>query len=216
MGRELDFETNQKIAKKAIEYIGSGVVGIDIAGPGTPGFRMKDYSKVTNAVREKGGRVTIHTAEVEDADDIEDALLYLSPDRIGHGIRMALWTPDKKEQRRRNKVLEVLAALSIPLEICPLSNAATKAVVRTERNGKKYSRTEQFHDAFKRLDEFGVPYMIGTDWPAIIKGGDYASQMKWLLAKGILSPEQREKAICTGMDYSFIPGSGHKVYLGKP
>lgn len=44
LAREFPYAQNEIIIEKAIKYHRRGVVGIDIAGPATKGFAMKDYA----------------------------------------------------------------------------------------------------------------------------------------------------------------------------
>jgi adenosine deaminase len=60
LDRAFPYELNEIIAEKAILWRDRGVVGLDIAGPESPTFRVADYRK-----------------------------LILEPDRIGHGVKAA-------------------------------------------------------------------------------------------------------------------------------
>src|SRR6187551_4095209 len=76
---------NQIIAAKAIAWRSRGVVGIDIAGPVTEGFRFADYASLYAECRRGGLGLTVHAGETGGAEEVREALEALEPDRIGHG-----------------------------------------------------------------------------------------------------------------------------------
>lgn len=193
IGREYDIERNAKIIRKAIKYRKRGVVGIDIAGPGTPGFNIKDYQAIFDEARAAGLGITVHSGEALDANDMWEAVEHLQPSRIGHGI-LAF-----KDER----LMAILIERNIVLEICPLSNLVTEAV----------GSIDTMKDILQTFVRNGVRFCINTDWPEVIENGHLYRQYKLLLEKGILTDNQLQICAQTAFNASFIPGRGLAAYL---
>ncbi len=107
---------NQTTLELAEEFLGNGVVGVDLAGAEGL-FPTGDYLELFSFAREKNIPITIHAGEAAGADSVLDALS-LGAIRIGHGIRSF----ESPELMRR------LQEEQIPLEMCPTSNLDTHAV----------------------------------------------------------------------------------------
>ena len=188
MAREFSVEKNAIIVEKAIKYRRRGVVGIDVAGPAVKEFKFKDYAALFDKARKAGLGITVHTGEVKEASDMWEALEFARPQRIGHGIRAAYDEPFMKELANRKVVLEV----------CPMSNIATKAV----------ENLDEMKFILRTFIENKVPFCINTDWPEMIEGNRLRRQMEWLQDEGLLSAE--EIAACNRHAFlaSFIPRPG--------
>lgn len=194
MGRDLTREQNEIVIDRAIKFHRRGVVGVDVAGPGSPNFRFKDYADLFDKARKVGLGVTVHTGEQLDADDTWEALEFARPQRIGHGIRAAY---DKS-------LMKELAKRKVVLEICPLSNIMTKAV----------ENVDEIRFILKTFIENKVRFCINTDWPEMIEGCRLRTQLQWLHDEKILTLEQLEQCNRTAFEASFIPKPGGlDVYL---
>ena len=188
LAREFPVAQNAIIVEKAIRYRRRGVVGIDVAGPATKGFKFKDYAELFDRARQAGLRITVHTGEVKEAADMWEALEYAKPERIGHGIRAAYDKPLMKELAKRKVVLEV----------CPMSNLATKAV----------ENLDEMRFILRTLIENKVRFCINTDWPEMIEGCRLRKQMDWLHAEGLLTKEELAACNRTAFEASFVPKPG--------
>lgn len=193
IAREYDIEQNAKIIEKAIKYHKRGVVGIDIAGPANPMFKMQDYANLFAEARSTGLGITVHSGEVQDANDIWDALNYLEPTRIGHGVLSAFDQP----------LMAELAARGTVLEVCPMSNLATKTL----------SGIEDLRRVLRTLADHQVKFCINTDWPEVIEGGRLRRQYQLLRAHDILSEDELATATKTAFATSFIKRPGLDAYL---
>jgi adenosine deaminase len=193
IGREFDIEQNTKIIEKAIKYHKRGVVGVDIAGPARANFKMADYAEAFRVARAAGLKVTVHSGEVHAANDMREALEFLSPDRIGHGILAATDQPLMAELARRGTVLE----------ICPLSNLATEAV----------KNLDEMRFILRTFIDNNVRFSINTDWPEVIEEGHLREQYQMLLREGILSEEELVECTRTAFAAGFVPGIGLDAYL---
>ena len=194
IAREFTLEQNNTIIEKAIKYHRRGIVGIDVAGPATAGFDVKDYAGQFEKARRKGLKITVHSGEVRAANDMWEVLEYLNPHRIGHGILAAYDKPLMKELVKRKVVLEV----------CPLSNLATKAV----------ENLDEMKFILRTFVENKVPFCINTDWPEVIEGCRLRTQYQLLRNYGLLTEEQLKKCTRTAFASSFVPKkSGLDAYL---
>lgn len=188
MAREFPVEKNAIIVEKAIKYRHRGVVGIDVAGPAVKDFRFKDHAELFAKAHKAGLKVTVHTGEVKEASDMWEALEYAQPQRIGHGIRAAYDKEVMKELVRRKVVLEV----------CPMSNLATKAV----------ENVDEMRFILRTFIENKVRFCINTDWPEMIEGCRLRRQMEWLHKEKLLSEEELAQCNRTAFAASFIPKPG--------
>jgi len=193
LAREFSHEKNKIIVEKAIKYRRRGIVGIDFAGPPDKNFHFKDYKKLVQKAKRAGLKVTSHSGEVKDANDVWEALEYIGPSRIGHGILAAY---DKK-------LMKELAKRNIVLEVCPLSNIFTKAV----------KDIEELKFILRTFVDNGVKFCINSDWPETIKSGHLWEQFSFLLKNNILSEEEIKKCNKIAFQSSFVPGVGLNAYL---
>jgi adenosine deaminase len=188
LAREFPVEWNAIIVKKAIKYRRRGVIGIDMGGPGTVGFTYKDYKKLFDKAHRAGLRITVHSGEVANADDMWEALEYAKPERIGHGIRAAYNPALMKELAKRGTVLEV----------CPMSNIATKAV----------ANLDEMKFILRTFIDNKVRFCINSDWPEIIEGCHLKRQFTFLRDKGLLTEKELRTCNKTAFEASFIPKPG--------
>lgn len=193
LDRDFSIEKNTILLDKAIKYRKRGVVGIDIAGPAVTTFHIKDYKDIYMRAKKAGLHRTVHSGEVENANDMWEALEYLDPERIGHGIKAAY-----------NKALmKELAKRKIVLEICPMSNIMTKAV----------ENEEELQFIIKTFLENNVLFTINTDWPETIKNGHLWEQYDMLLKKKIMTEEELMHCNQIAFEHTFAPKGGLDAYL---
>lgn len=102
-----------------------------------------DFVPAFNVARDAGLRITVHAGELVGAQSVRDALDYLSPERIGHGVRAI---EDKA-------LVERLAKEGIVLECCPRSNIALKVF------------DDFASHPFNALFEAGVKVTLNSDDP---------------------------------------------------
>ena len=187
MDRTFDARQNAIIVDKAIAWADRGVVGVDIAGP-RPGGTRYDYTSIRPMVetaRAAGLGVTIHVGEegATGAEEIEEVVDSLRPDRIGHGI-LAAADP---------ALMEKLREAGIVLEICPTSNLLTKAL----------PDEEAIRTTFRAFVEHGVAFTIATDGPEMM-GTHLRDELELLERIGALSATELSEANARGHAASFI------------
>lgn len=109
-------EANLETVRLAAEYLGRGVVALDLAGAEAL-FPTADYADVFALARELGVPFTIHAGEADGPESVYAALGF-GAQRIGHGIRAI----------EDDALVERLAREGIALEMCPTSELQTSAI----------------------------------------------------------------------------------------
>ncbi|MGA5131790.1 adenosine deaminase [Streptomyces olivoreticuli] len=120
---EAGLEAAEETARIACDLKPEGLVSFGLGGPeiGVPRPQFKPYFDRAIAA---GLHSVPHAGETTGPQTIWDALVDLRAERIGHGTS----APQDPE------LLAHLAEHRIPLEVCPTSNLATRAVTDLERH----------------------------------------------------------------------------------
>jgi aminodeoxyfutalosine deaminase len=126
----------------ALRHGSDGLVGFGLGGPevGVPRPQFRPHFE---AARAAGLRSVPHAGETTGPGTVWDALHELGAERIGHGTSAAQDT----------SLLAHLAETGVPLEVCPSSNLATRAVASLEEH------------PLPRFVEAGVTVAIASDDP---------------------------------------------------
>jgi adenosine deaminase len=103
----------------------------------------KDFARSFDLARDAGLGITVHAGELVGWQSVADALDYLKPSRIGHGVR-AIENPD---------LVKRLADEQIVLECCPGSNISLKVFPDFAAH------------SFMKLRAAGVPVTLSSDDP---------------------------------------------------
>jgi adenosine deaminase len=103
----------------------------------------KDFVRSFDMARDAGLGITVHAGELVGWQSVADALDYLKPSRIGHGVR-AIENPD---------LVKRLADEKIVLECCPGSNISLKVFPDFAAH------------PFMKLRAAGVPVTLNSDDP---------------------------------------------------
>ncbi|MGC8634894.1 MAG: adenosine deaminase [Candidatus Limnocylindrales bacterium] len=185
LDRAFPYQLNEIIAEKAIAYYGRGVVGIDVAGPESAAFQVRDYRTLFERCRRHGLGVTVHTGESGPVEEVAEVIEQLEPSRLGHGIKAA-YDP---------RTMAMIRERGIVLEICPTSNLNTGVV-------SGWDEFRWIFDAFRRN---GVKYTINTDGPEMLKTY-IRDELASLTRLGILSVEEQLQAAEWAREASFVAG----------
>lgn len=185
LDRTFTADLNQIIADKAIKYKKRGIIGIDLAGSIDDKFEIPALSSMINRCKENGLGVTIHTGEATGADEVKEVIKYLSPSRIGHGIKAV----------DDEGLLEDLARKNVVLEICPSSNVHTGVV----------KSLNDFRNIFSKLKSFHVPFTINTDGPEMLRT-NLLDEYLLLMDNKILTYEDLTSASLKAREASFLNG----------
>jgi len=113
--RHHSLEMNKNVVRLAGDYLGGGVVAVDLAGD-EANFPAGLQREVFTFAQGAGIPYTIHAGEAPDPRSIW-AALQLGATRIGHGVQAG----------KDPALLEHLKEKGIVLEMCPTSNVQTKA-----------------------------------------------------------------------------------------
>jgi adenosine deaminase len=176
---------NEIITEKAIAYRDRGVVGVDIAGPESDGFRPTDYRTLFRRARRQGLGITVHTGESGPVEEVAEVIEKLEPDRIGHGVKSAY----------DRRTMAMIRERGITLEICPTSNLNSRVV----------SSWDEFRWIFDTFRRNGIRYTINTDGPEMLKTY-IRDELASLSRHGILSVEEQERSAAWAREASFVPG----------
>jgi adenosine deaminase len=103
----------------------------------------KDFARSFDMARDAGLGITVHAGELVGWQSVADALDYLKPSRIGHGVR-AIENPD---------LVKRLADEQIVLECCPGSNISLKVF------------SDFASHSFLKLRAAGIPVTLNSDDP---------------------------------------------------
>ena len=180
-----------------------GLVSFGLGGPeiGVPRPQFKPYF---DRARAAGLHSVPHAGEATGPQTIWDALNVLGAERIGHGTS-AVQDP---------RLLDHLAEHRIPLEVCPTSNIATRAVADLDDH------------PIRRMVSAGVLVTINSDDPPMFGShlldeyilaqklcGFSLDQMRELAANSVeasfLGPERKLKLLAQIEQYEPAPPSPH-------
>jgi len=185
LDRAFPYPLNEIIVEKAIAYRERGVVGIDMAGPESDGFRPADYKRLFERARRRGLGITVHSGEAGPIEEVVEVIEHLQPTRIGHGVKSA-YDP---------RTMGMIRERGITLEICPTSNLTTRVV----------SGWDEFRWIFDTFRRNGVRYTINTDGPEMLKTY-IRDELSSLSRLGILSVEEQLQAAEWARQASFVGG----------
>ena len=185
LDRAFPFHLNEIIAEKAIAYRERGVVGVDIAGPESDGFRPTEYARLFRRCRRSGLGITVHTGESGPVEEITEVIEHLEPSRIGHGVKAA-YDP---------RTMALIRERGITLEVCPTSNLNSRVV-------SGWDELRWILDTFRRNK---VRFTINTDGPEILKTY-MRDELASLGRLGILSVEEQAESAEWARQASFVAG----------
>jgi aminodeoxyfutalosine deaminase len=139
---EAGLASAEETARIALDLAPEGLVSFGLGGPeiGVPRGQFKPYF---DRARAAGLRSVPHAGETTGPESIWDSLELLGAERIGHGTTAV----------RDPRLLAHLAERRIPLEVCPTSNIATRAVPTLEEH------------PIRRMVEAGVLVTVNSDDP---------------------------------------------------
>lgn len=185
LDRTFNRRLNEILLEKAIAFSSRGVVGIDMAGASSAGFRYSGYAEIYRRARKEGLGLTVHAGEDEGPWSVKQVLEHLEPDRIGHGVRA---TEDAK-------VMDALEKSGAVLEVCPTSNLNT-GVLKDAADLKR---------VFRVLRGRGVKFTLNTDGPEMLRT-NLRGEIDFLIDKGVLMPADVLQANRDAFAASFVKG----------
>jgi len=183
--RRLSVEKNEIIVQKAIKYKNRGVVGIDLAGPDPQNqeFHFKDLQNCFLLAKQNGLGAAVHCGEHKGEEEVFQAIEYLNPDRIIHGI----------QSYRNKQLLEEISRRGITVCLCPTVNLKTGFI----------KDLEQLKDIVVAFKNAKIKFCINTDNPEFFQI-NLIKEFKLLLDNNILSREELLAANKVARENSFI------------
>ncbi|KIF77013.1 adenosine deaminase [Streptomyces sp. 150FB] len=176
----------EETARLAVDLRPEGLVAFGLGGPeiGVPRPQFKPYF---DRAIDAGLHSVPHAGETTGPETIWDALTALRAERIGHGTSSV----------QDPKLLAYLAEHRIPLEVCPTSNIATRAVADLDEH------------PIKRMVAAGVLVTINSDDPPMF-GTDLNQEFG--VAARLLGLDERGVADLAknGVEASFLGREGKK------
>lgn len=171
-------EANIETINVAKEYLGKGVVAIDLAGAEAL-FKNDLFAQQFALAKSLNIPFTIHAGEAAGSESVKKAIEF-GASRIGHGIHSI---EDKD-------VVNALATKKIPLEICPKSNLDTKTI-------------SKFSDLpLREFRKAGVKVSINTD-DSTVSNTTLENEYKILSSLGFTEEELKQYAL-DSIDSCFI------------
>ena len=175
----------------ALNHRPDGLIGFGLGGPevGVPRPQFKPHF---DAARAAGLRSLPHAGETTGPETVWDALRVLGAERIGHGTSSV----------EDPALLEHLASTRIPLEVCPSSNIATRAVATLDEHPLR-----AFRDA-------GVVVTINSDDPPMF---GTTLNREYEIAAGLLELDEAGVVDLarTAVEVSFAPEEVKTRILGE-
>jgi aminodeoxyfutalosine deaminase len=165
----------------ALDHAPEALIGFGLGGPEI-GVPRPQFERHFTAARAAGLHCVPHAGETTGPQTVWDALRYLGAERIGHGTSSA----------QDPELLAHLAEHRIPLEVCPSSNIATRAVATLEEHPLR-----TFVDA-------GVVVTINSDDPPMF---GTTLNREYQIAADLLDLDETGLADLarTAVDVSFAP-----------
>ncbi len=173
-------ESSIETVKLAKEFLGKGVVAIDLAG--NEAVAAAPHGKAFELAMSEGIPITIHAGEAGTSENIKEALKNLGAARIGHGVHL------KDDPELMKEIIE----RQIPLEMCLTSNVQTQVV-------DGFS-SHPFPDYYRQ----GVYVTLNSDDPGV--SNTTLSRELWLAHKHYgLNVEQIAGIVLKGLEAAFVP-----------
>ena len=175
----------------ALGHAPESLIGFGLGGPEI-GVPRPQFEPHFTAARAAGLRSIPHAGETTGPETVWDALRHLGAERIGHGTSSA----------QDPALLAHLAEHRIPLEVCPSSNIATRAVASLEEHPLR-----AFRDA-------GVVVTINSDDPPMF---GTTLNREYEIAAGLLDLDESGLAELarTAVRVSFAPEDVKERIVGE-
>jgi aminodeoxyfutalosine deaminase len=171
-------------ARLAVDLAPEGLVSFGLGGPeiGVPRPQFKPYF---DRARAAGLHSVPHAGETTGPQTVWDAVRELGAERIGHGTQAV----------RDPALVDYLGEHRIPLEVCPTSNIATRAVERIEEH------------PIRRMVEAGLLVTVNSDDPPMF-GTDLNTE--YAVAARLLGLDEAGVAALAknAVEASFLDASG--------
>lgn len=191
MNRHEEVEIGQQVTQAAIDNMGVGVVGLDLAGV-EAGNPAAPFADIMQRGRSAGLRVTLHAGEWDGPHSIWEAVSFVGTDRIGHGIRAV----------EDAGVVEVLRTRQIPLEVCPSSNVDSGVV------------PDFASHQLPLLWDAGVKVTLNTDDP-LVSGITLTDELVRVVENLPLTVDDVKRMMLNASEAAFLPDVERRVLVRR-
>ena len=181
VNRHESAELAMQVTDLAIERIGMGMVGLDLAG-NEADFPGVVFPVAFKKARDAGLHITIHAGEWGPARNVADAILYLNAERIGHGVRV-LEDPS---------VTDIARERAVVFEVCVTSNYQSGVIP-----------ANSVHPLTRLLDQ-GLNVTINTDDPSI-SNIELSGEYRLAVEDMGLSMQALRDCVLAAAEASFLP-----------
>jgi adenosine deaminase len=144
VNRNESVELAEQVAQLAVDRLGRGIVGFDLAG-NEAGFSAAPFAGILREVKASGLKLSVHAGEWGGADNVREAIEVFGTDRVAHGVRVM----------EDQNVVALARERQTPFEVCITSNY---------QSGVVPSLTA--HPLVKMI-EAGLYVTLNTDDPSI-------------------------------------------------
>jgi aminodeoxyfutalosine deaminase len=188
---EAGLESAEETTRLAVDLRPEGLVSFGLGGPEI-GVERPQFKPYFDRAIAEGLHSVPHAGETTGPQTIWDALTALRAERIGHGTTA---TQDPK-------LLAHLAEHRIPLEVCPTSNIATRAVADLDQH------------PVKEMVEAGVLVTINSDDPPMF-GTDLNNE--YAVAARLLSLDEQGLADLAknAVEASYLDPAGKRLLAAE-
>jgi adenine deaminase len=187
LSEEAAFDTLQQALPYRHHFIG---VGLDSGERGNP---PEKFARVFARCRELGLHVVAHAGEEGPPAYIEAALDVLKVERIDHGVRCV----------ESPALVQRLAALRMPLTVCPLSNVKLCVFPTLAQHN------------LKALLDAGLCATVNSDDPAYFGGYINQNFLQTFAALPQLGPAQAHRLALNSFEASFAPAADKARWAGQ-
>ena len=170
---------NDMSIELANEFKKDYVVGVDLAGAEAV-FKTENFKKEFEKVSKLGLNYTIHAGEADGADSVMKAIEF-GARRIGHGVRVC----------ESESAIRTVIDNNVTLEICPISNIQTKAVLSMSS-----------HPVIKYLN-MGMKVTVNTDNMSV-SDTSISKEFAVLEKTFNITQEQKNKMFFNSIEAAFI------------
>jgi len=144
LNRHESLEVGERAVQAAVDRIGRGVIGVDLAGNEAE-FSALPFAGLFREARQAGLHISIHAGEWGRAVNVADAIKYLSAERIGHGVNVI----------EDPAVVRLAREAGLAFEVCITSNYQSGVATSLENH------------PIRRMLQEGLNVTINTDDPSI-------------------------------------------------
>lgn len=144
INRHEPIEEAERVAAAACDWLGRGVVGLDLAGNEVE-YPAEPFRSIFLQARQAGLGLTVHAGEWTGAASVEHAIVAMQADRIAHGVRIL----------EDERLVAMAVERRICFEVCLTSNVLSGVVARLEDH------------PLPRMIEAGLQVTLNTDDPSV-------------------------------------------------